>query len=64
MPDYRLYFLDPQGHIQGAQDLCAGDDAAAIGLAEDRPEAGPFEMWSGPRKVWRSSQQTAEAGHG
>ena len=53
MPDYRLYFLDGDSHIQGAEDLCAGDDAAAINLARKRGESSPVELWTGSRKVWR-----------
>jgi hypothetical protein len=65
MPDYRVYFLDRQGHIHGARDLHAGDDAAAIGLARDHSERGSLEMWSGSRKVWRfdPDPETAGVGH-
>ena len=53
MPDYRLYFLDGDSHIQGAEDLYAGDDAAAINLAQQCGETAPVELWTGSRKVWR-----------
>jgi hypothetical protein len=65
MPDYRLYFLDGDSHIQGAEDLCAGDDAAAISLAQQRGETSPVELWTGSRKVWRfvPAPETADARH-
>ena len=65
MPDYRLYFLDGDSHIHGSEDICAGDDGAAISLAQDWAEKGPLELWTGSRKVWRldPSREAANARH-
>lgn len=54
MPDYRIYILNPQGHIAEPPHIvtCATDQAAterARQLLEDRD----FEVWQGPRLVTR-----------
>jgi hypothetical protein len=52
--DYRCYLLDDSGLIQAAQDLVAEADKAAIAIARERFPSAPFEVWSGPRRVFCS----------
>jgi hypothetical protein len=54
MPDYRIYILNPQGHIAEPPHIvtCDSDQAAterALQLLEDQD----FEVWQGPRLVNR-----------
>jgi hypothetical protein len=54
MPDYRLYFLDPDtGHIEGVEQFHTADDVEAICLVEDRRDPIPTELWCAGRKVGR-----------
>lgn len=47
---YRLYFLNPHGHIERVEDFEAADDLAAIGEAE-RKGSPPKELWCAGRRV-------------
>lgn len=52
MPEYRLYRLHPDhGHITGADDLHAADDAAALQAVEQLAYPVPVELWAGTRKI-------------
>ena len=54
MTYYRLYFMDAQsGHIDHFRELNAGDDSAAIAMAEDARTLSPMELWSGRKKIRR-----------
>ena len=50
---YRLYFLDGDGHILKSHEFEVKDDATAIRLAEGWREGRPMELWSRDRKVKR-----------
>jgi hypothetical protein len=52
MPDYRLYRLDPiTGHIDGAENFEASNDAEAAFLARQRVEDSSLELWRGSAKL-------------
>lgn len=51
MPDYRLYFLSPDGRIRQAVELQCRDDDAAIRLAETHADGRAMELWSLERRV-------------
>lgn len=51
--DYRLYLLDPSGHIRQAIEFCATDDAAAIAEAERQAPGARKELWQRARMVRR-----------
>jgi len=51
MPDYRLYFLAPDGKISHAVELQCRDDKDAIQLAEAHIDGRPMELWSLKRRV-------------
>jgi hypothetical protein len=54
MPYYRLYHLDPHtGHIEGAEDLFAADDVAAVHALQQGLTDHPLELWQEGRKVTR-----------
>ncbi|HXR87521.1 MAG TPA: hypothetical protein VN728_11135 [Stellaceae bacterium] len=59
MAEYRLYFLDDEGHIQARQGFVAADDADAIessafvfDACSDRCVS--YELWSGTQLVVQS----------
>ncbi|MCR5876595.1 hypothetical protein LRS10_22055 [Phenylobacterium sp. J426] len=45
MPDYRLYFLGRDGHIQQAADIEAASDEAALEVAQQMADGRPMELW-------------------
>lgn len=51
MPDYRLYFLDPDGKISRALELRCRDDDDAIQRAETHIDGRAMELWSLKRRV-------------
>jgi hypothetical protein len=51
MRDYKLYFLDGQGHIQSFSELRAADDDAAIAQAKALDDRRAMELWELKRKV-------------
>ena len=54
MPWYRLYHLNlTSGHIEGAEEVYAADDVAAVHDLQHRQEDHPLELWQGGRKVVR-----------
>ena len=54
MPTYRLYRLDGDGHISGADWIEAADDAAAIDDAQRQTDGMRFELWEGKRLIQRT----------
>ena len=50
MLDYRLYFLDDEGHIQGVVELDCASDAEAELVAETYSDGRPMELWR--RDCW------------
>ena len=54
MPDYRIYVLNPQGHIAEPPQIVTCDtDQAATEQARQLLEDRDFEVWQGPRLVAR-----------
>jgi hypothetical protein len=54
MPDYRIYALDPEGHIAAPAVVVTCDtDRAAIERARQLLGGQDFELWDGPRLVTR-----------
>ena len=51
MPDYRLYFLDPDGKISHALELQCRDDEDAVRHAETHIDGRAMELWSLKRRV-------------
>ena len=51
MLDYRLYFLDEQGHVRRGLDLECRDDAHAIAVVSEHLSDEAMELWQGARKV-------------
>jgi len=51
MADYRLYFLDEQGHVRRALDMECRDDAQAIAVVTEHLSDQAMELWQGSRKV-------------
>ena len=52
-PTYRVYFLDPEGHIVGPPRLLSDcpDDKAAIQQAEQLLDGQDIELWDRKRLV-------------
>jgi hypothetical protein len=55
MLDYRLYFLDDAGHIQGVVEFDCADDAEAVVQAEGYDDGRPMELWRRDRLIRRFS---------
>lgn len=53
MPDYRAYFLGPDGRISGFEAYEAASDAAAIERAKLIESDRDMEIWCGARFVKR-----------
>ena len=51
MSDYRLYFLNAEGHIQLAMPLVCDTDQEAIDAVSSRPNAYGMELWQLERRV-------------
>jgi hypothetical protein len=63
VPYYRLYFIDPDGSIEGAEEFSARDDVEAVRISRDTAAAHPAELWCGARIVERLAPQLAKGGH-
>ena len=50
MIGYRVYLLDPFGHIRSVLELECQDDADAMNLASAKATT-PYEVWQGARLV-------------
>lgn len=53
LPTYRMYRLDGDGRISGADWIEAADDQAAISDARHQAGHSRFELWEGKRLVER-----------
>lgn len=51
MRHYRVYSLDPAGHIALAQDVQCQDDLEALSWAEQAAAHESVEVWQGARLV-------------
>jgi hypothetical protein len=51
MPGYKLYFLDPSGHITHAVDLECEEDVEALEAVKDHPSHNARELWQRSRQV-------------
>jgi hypothetical protein len=49
--DYRLYFLNAQGHIRSSVDLECDGDARAIRVAAGASDGREMELWCRDRQV-------------
>ena len=53
MPNYRVYFIGPDGHFINFKPLiCAGDDEA-LAEAKELVDGHDIELWSGPKFIIR-----------
>jgi hypothetical protein len=55
MLDYRLYFLDDAGHIQGVVEFDCADDEDAVTQAEGYADGRAMELWRRDRWIRRFS---------
>jgi hypothetical protein len=54
VPHYRIYSVDPKGHILAPPEIVAcADDQAAIQKAEQAVKGESVELWEGERFVAR-----------
>lgn len=53
MPTYRMYRLDGDGRIAGAEWIEAEGDSAAVEIARERAGGARLELWEGQRLVER-----------
>jgi hypothetical protein len=61
VPEYRAYFIGPDGHIFEAVVLHAPHDTAAIEAAEQLVDGNDVELWQLDRKIAKLERK--EAGH-
>jgi hypothetical protein len=61
MEEYRLYYLDPNGHIRGAEVLSCADDAEAIKAFEAHVSDRRMELWQLARRIKTYSPPAADA---
>ena len=48
---YRLYFIDPAGHIEDVRESMQIDDSAAIAEAQRLDHSSVIEIWCQGRKI-------------
>ena len=63
MLDYRLYFLDGAGHIQGVVEFDCADDEEAIALAQTYADGRAMELWRRDRWVRRLPEDERSSAH-
>ena len=51
MQSYRLFFRGIDGHFVGAEPFECGDDQQAIGIAQEKADGRPAELWQQARMV-------------
>ena len=51
MPDYRLYFIDPEGSIDSVEEFNARDDVEAVRISRGSVAFQPVELWCRSRIV-------------
>jgi hypothetical protein len=54
MAHYRLYFLNNDGHINGARDLESSNEEEAYTRAEMMSEGRDWELWQGSKVIAKS----------
>ncbi|MDP3174940.1 MAG: hypothetical protein Q8M88_10960 [Phenylobacterium sp.] len=59
MATYRLFMLDPEGHVRSATVLECADDAEATARAAEHPHEHGMELWQGARVVHRFERPVA-----
>ena len=57
MPEYRLYFLNPDGHIIRRVEFEAPNDEQALAHAKRFADGKALEVWQRARKVGRLEPQ-------
>lgn len=60
MPDYRLYYFGPEGHIDRAVQFHSDSDEDAVAMAEGYGDGPRMELWQGSALV-RSFSATEPA---
>jgi hypothetical protein len=64
MPEYRIYFLNKDGHIAGPADCIAcPNDRTATEILKQRCHYGDVELWNGSRFVERRASAKQESKH-
>ena len=53
MNEYRVYLLNSENHIRGAQNLTAPDESAALRAAFKIAAGGAAEVWQSTRLIAR-----------
>jgi len=53
LSDYRLYFLNAEGHIRHAVEFHCADDEAAQALVQKHADGRAMELWCGARRVMK-----------
>ena len=51
MPDYRVYFVGPDGHFFNFKPLICGSDDEALAEARQLIDGHAVELWSGERFI-------------
>jgi hypothetical protein len=51
VPDYRVYFVNDEGHFFKSETLECPDDAAAIESAKQFIDGHDLELWQRARKI-------------
>lgn len=51
MPEYRLYCLTEDGHIERVEEFHASDDVDALMIAKQMEKRVPCELWQRERMV-------------
>ncbi len=63
MPEYRVYFVDSDGHFHSSVVLNCPDDEAAKEQAEKLVDGHDVELWILDRKVATFDQKSLDAGN-
>jgi hypothetical protein len=63
VPNYRLYFVGPDGHFINRRDIEAADDAEAIATARDLAKGNAIEVWQGNNLVTKVDQTRGMPGN-
>jgi hypothetical protein len=62
MADYRLYYLDRDGHITGAVGFISANDDVAIKAAIEAADGQRMELWQLKRRVF-AQEARADTGY-
>jgi len=57
MVDYRVFYLDPTGHVCEGAELTCEDEAEAIRIFDEYSLGRPMELWHLNRRVKAYSPQ-------